>query len=101
MTRTRLDSALWEADRHKEGKKLVPSRIQHRTGKPVVPQHPFDVEAFHSDSTLAIAQFGCNLVMLIAAGISNTGMKVSDPYKSFFFENDLLSFCGSSCRSLP
>ena len=35
-------------------KKLVPTSVLYRTCKPVVPQHSFDVEAFHSDCAVAI-----------------------------------------------
>lgn len=28
-------------------KELAPASIQHRTGKTVIPRHPFDVQAFH------------------------------------------------------
>jgi hypothetical protein len=57
-------------------KKLAPTRVFNCTGKPI--------EAFYSDGAIAIYQFDGDLVMLIAAGTGNTGIKVPYPYALFF-----------------
>jgi hypothetical protein len=67
-------------------KKLALTRVFNCTGKPAVPQHPLDIEAFHSNYAVAIYQFDGDLVMLITAGIGNTGIKVPYPYALFFPE---------------
>jgi hypothetical protein len=71
-------------------KKLVPARVLHCTGQPVVLDHPFDVQAFHRDSTVAVYQFGRDLVMPITASISN--MRVHLSYTATLFFRLLLPF---------
>jgi hypothetical protein len=60
-----------------DGKELIPASILHRTSKPVVPRYSPNIKAFHSDRTVAVYQFGCNLVMLIATSVSEASVDLS------------------------
>ncbi len=55
----------------KDADELVPTSIGNRSGKPVVPHHPLDVEALHSDLAIATDQNVCGLVRVVASLIRN------------------------------
>ena len=64
-------------------KELAPASVQHGTGKPAVPGHPFDVQAFHRDHPVPVNQLLGDLVVLIASVISNCSVRSCHGFSSF------------------
>jgi len=55
-----------------------PGHVANRLGKPVVPDHPSDVQAFHSDLAVAGNQIIRNFVPVLVAQISDTCVQPGD-----------------------
>lgn len=56
----------------------TPAYIGNRSGQPAVPDHPLDVQAFHSDFAVARNQFIGNFVLMLASQISYPSMNASN-----------------------
>jgi hypothetical protein len=55
--------------------KAVPAGIGNRTGKPVVPEHPADVQAFHCDCPVATDQLERSLVPVVVPATHYPGVQ--------------------------
>lgn len=51
-----------------------PRYVANRSGKSAVPDHPSDVQAFHSNFSVAINQIIRNFVLVLAPKVGDTGM---------------------------
>jgi hypothetical protein len=66
----------------KRAQEAGPSGVRDRTGQPVVPQHATNVEAFHSDHSIATYKFERCLVTVFPAQVANPGMTPAEPFDS-------------------
>jgi len=55
-----------------------PAYVANRLGKPGVPEHPLDVQAFHSDLAVARNQFVRNFVPVFVPQISYAGVQLAN-----------------------
>jgi hypothetical protein len=57
-----------------------PTGILDRTGKPAVPEHPFDVQAFRSDKSVATDQVQRNLMAMMVPQVANAAVQFSETF---------------------
>ena len=57
---------------------VVPANIGYRPGQPVVPQHPSDIEALHSEPTIAVHQSISNFIVILAPQLANASMQLGN-----------------------
>ena len=66
--------------RFKNRDKLVPPSITDRSGKPVVPDHSSNVQAFNRNHTVAIQQKICRFVSMLSAQVRYVSMPFAKPF---------------------
>ena len=59
----------------KDQLKAVPPSIRNRPGKPAVPEHPSNVQAFSSDPAIATNQTQSNFVVMIPSQVRDSSVK--------------------------